>query len=212
MGGKRIPLNVSQVLQTSSTDSTSPQANVSAYSLTNDVDSSYTKSFTEHGMIIGLMAVRTEHTYQQGINRMFSRKRRFDFYWPSFSNVGETAVLNKEIYAQGSSVVDVDGNVIDDQGFGFQEAWAEYRYKPNTVTGQMRSNATGSLDIYHYADNYVALPQLGQTWVQETYANVDRTLAVTSAVADQIQADIYVKITSARPMPTYSVPGLIDHN
>lgn len=212
LGGKRVPINVDQVVQTSSTDSTSPQANVAAYSLTCDRDSSFTKSFTEHGMIIGLICVRTEHTYQQGIERMFSRKNRLDFYWPVLANLGEQEIRNKEIYAQGSSVVDSNGDVIDEQVFGYQERWAEYRYKPSHVTGQMRSNATGTLDLFHYADNYAALPTLSSSWIQETYVNVDRTLAVKKAVSDQIQADIYFKCRTARPMPVYSVPGLIDHN
>lgn len=204
LGGKRIPINVDQVVQTSSTDAVTPQANVSAYSLTSDKDSSFTKSFTEHGMIIGLACVRTEHTYQQGIERMFSRKRRLEFYWPVLANLGEQEILNKEIYAQGTSV--------DDEVFGYQERWAEYRYKPSHVTGQMRSNASGSLDLYHYADDYSSLPILGQSWIQETETNVDRTLAVKSTVADQIHADFYFKCRTARPMPVYSVPGLIDHN
>lgn len=204
LGGKRIPINVSQVVQTSSTDNTSPQANVSAYSLTNDMDSSFTKSFTEHGMIIGLICVRTNITYQQGIERIFNRKRRFDYYFPALANIGEQAILNKEIFAQG--------NEQDEEAFGYQEPWAEYRYKPSKVTGEMRSNATKSLDLYHYADDYASLPTLGQEWIKQTKSNVDRTLAITSEVSNQIIADIYFKVRCARPMPVYSVPGLIDHN
>ena len=204
LGGKRIPINTTQVVQNSSTDTTSAQGNITAYSLTNDKDSSFTKSFTEHGMILGLMCVRTEHTYQQGINRMFSRKRRFDFYWPTLANLGEQAILNKEIYAQG--------NTQDDEGFGYQEAWAEYRYKPSIVCGEMRSNAETSLDVYHFADDYESRPTLGQEWIMETKSNIDRTLAVPSTTSDQFVADIYFKLRCARPMPTYSIPGLIDHN
>ena len=155
-------------------------------------------------MIIGLICVRTEHTYQQGINRMFSRKRRFDYYWPALANLGEQAILNKEIYAQG--------NTTDDEGFAYQEAWAEYRYKPSIVTGEMRSSASNSLDVYHFADDYESLPHLGQEWIQETRNNIDRTLAVPSTTSNQFVADIYFKYRCARPMPTYSIPGLIDHN
>lgn len=204
LGGKRIPITTTQVVQQSSTDETSAQGNITAYSLTNDRNSSFTKSFTEHGMIIGLICVRTEHTYQQGINRMFSRKRRFDFFWPALANLGEQAVLNKEIYAQGNST--------DNEAFGYQEAWAEYRYKPSQVCGEMRSNDTKSLDVYHFADDYDSLPKLGQDWIQETKNNIDRTIAVPSNTSNQFVADIYFTYRCARPMPTYSIPGLIDHN
>jgi hypothetical protein len=204
LGGKRIPINVEQVVQTSSTNSTTPQANVAAYSLTNDKSNSFTKSFTEHGMLIGLMCIRTEHTYQQGINKMFTRQRRFDYYWPTLANLGEQAILNKEIYAQGTTK--------DEEAFGYQEAWAEYRYKPSQVCGEMRSKATNSLDVYHYADNYEELPKLGQEWIQETKNNIDRTLAVPSTTSQQFIADIFFKYRCARPMPTTSIPGLLDHN
>lgn len=204
LGGKRIPINVEQVVQTSSTNSTTPQANVAAYSLTNDKSNSFTKSFTEHGMLIGLMCIRTEHTYQQGINKMFTRQRRFDYYWPTLANLGEQAILNKEIYAQGTTK--------DEEAFGYQEAWAEYRYKPSQVCGEMRSKAANSLDVYHYADNYEELPKLGQEWIQETKNNIDRTLAVPSTTSQQFIADIFFKYRCARPMPTTSIPGLLDHN
>lgn len=211
LGGKRIPLNISQVLQTGETGATSPQANVAAYSLTGDASSLFTKGFTEHGIVIGLACVRTEKTYQQGLSKIFSRRRRFDYYWPTLSHLGEQAILNKEIYAQGNSVLDANNNVIDDQAFGYQEAWAEYRYKPSQVTGQMRSSATGSLDVYHFADDYNSLPQLGDSWIVEDKANIDRCLAFGSAVSDQFIADFYFKFRSARPMPVNSIPGLIDH-
>ena len=199
LGGKRIPINIDQVVQTSQT-ATTPQGNVTAYSLTGDSSSMFTKSFTEHGYIIGLCCVRAEHTYQQGLNRMWSRKERFDFFWPELANIGEQAVLNQEIYQQGTSA--------DTEGFGFQEAWAEYRYKPSIITGQMRSNATGSLDIYHLGDNYASKPVLGKDWIKEGTTNLDRTLAVTSSTADQFIADFYFKLRCARPMPVYSIPGL----
>lgn len=209
LGGKRIPINISQVVQMSGTESSSgtqqtAQGNVAAYSLTADKSGSFTKSFTEHGMIIGLMCVRTEHTYQQGINKMFSKKRIYDFYWPEFSHLSEVPILRKEIFATGSS-----SN--DDATFGFNEVYYEYRYKPSMVAGEMRSAATNSLDVYHFADDYASAPSLGQSWIQETHTNIDRTLAVTSSVSNQFIADIYFSLRCARPMPTYSIPGLIDH-
>jgi hypothetical protein len=204
LGGKRIPININQVLQTSSTDETSPQGNTAAYSLTTDVSSSFTKSFVEHGFVIGVCCLRTEHSYQQGVERMWSRKGRYDYYWPVLANIGEQAVLNKEIYAQGTD---------DDDGvFGYQEAWAEYRYKPNRISGAFRSNYQQSLDVWHYGDFYESLPTLSPDWLAETKDNVDRTLAVTSEVEDQCICNFYVKNKSVLPMPTYSIPGLIDHN
>ena len=204
LGGNRIPINVSQVLQTSSTDATSPQGNTAAYSLTGNYSDSFIKSFTEHGFIIGVLCVRTEHTYQQGIERFWNRKRRFDYYWPTLANIGEQAILNKEIYAQGTNA--------DDEAFGYQEAWADYRYKPNRVSGAMRSNYAQSLDVWHYGDDFASLPTLQNDFIKETTANIDRTLAVTSSVEDQFIADILIENMCTRPMPLYSVPGLIDHN
>lgn len=204
LGGSRTPINIDQVLQTSSTDTISPQGNTAGWSLTNTNDSLFTKSFTEHGWIVGLMCVRTEHTYQQGIERMWSRKNRFDFYYPSLANIGEQAIKNKEIYAQGT--------VQDDEVFGYQEAWAEYRHKPSKVTGAFRSNYAQSLDVWHYADEYSKLPTLTHDWISETKANVDRTLAVQSSLEDQFIGDFYFKSEVTRPMPLYSVPGLIDHH
>ena len=204
LGGKRIPINMDQVLQTSSTDTTSPQGNTAAFSLTNDISSSFTKSFTEHGYVIGLACVRTEHTYQQGIDRMWSRKRRFDFYWPALANIGEQAILNKEIYAQGTEA--------DEEAFGYQEAWAEYRYKPSKVTGAMRSTYEQSLDVWHYGDKYDSQPILSDAWIKETKVNIDRTLAVQSSLEDQFIADFYYHIITTRPMPVASIPGLIDHH
>lgn len=206
LGGKRIPINIDQVLQTSSTNDVSPQGNTAAYSMTSDIDSSFTKSFTEHGLIIGVACVRTEHTYQQGIERFWSRKTRFDYYWPSLANISEQAVLVKEIYATGSEY--------DDDAFGYQEAWADYRYKPNRVSGAFRSNYDQSLDSWHYADYYTGGNQnfvLSPEWLVETKNNIDRTLAVSSSLEDQFIADFYFKLECVRPMPLYSVPGLIDH-
>ena len=204
LGGYRMPINITQVVQNSETTSTSPQGNTAAFSVSGMNRSMFTKSFTEHGYIIGLACVRTEHTYQQGIERMWSRKNRFDFYWPELANIGEQAVLNKELYAQGTAA--------DEEAFGYQEAWADYRYKPSRVSGDMRSNYAQTLDSWHYADYYTEQPKLSSTWMMETMSNIDRTLAVQSSTEDQFIADFYFKAQTTRPMPVYSVPGLIDHH
>lgn len=205
LGGNRIPVNINQVVQSSGTqpDGT-PLGDTAAFSVTTDVHGDFIKSFVEHGFIIGLMVARYDHTYQQGLERFWSRKDRFDYYWPVFANIGEQAVLNKEIYASGTST--------DDEVFGYQEAWADYRYKPSRVCGEMRSKAQISLDVWHLADDYTKLPSLSDAWIREDKANVDRVLAVTSAVSNQMFADIYVQCKATRPMPVYSIPGLIDHH
>lgn len=195
----RVPININQVVQQSET-ATTPQGNVAAYSLTADSDNSCTKSFTEHGLVIGLMCARHKHTYQQGIPREFSRKTKFDYYWPVFANLGEQPVLNKEIYAQGTDE--------DEEVFGYQEAWAEYRYHPDTVNAEMRSSYAQSLDVWHLADDYTTLPTLSPGWIAEGKASVDRVLAVTSQNSNQYFADIYVKNYATRAMPMYSIPGL----
>lgn len=205
LGGRRIPINVNQIVQTSATETSgTPQGNVTGLSVTNDVHSDFTKSFVEHGFVIGVMVARYPHTYQQGLERMWSRKTRFDYYWPVFANIGEQAILNKEIYAQGTAA--------DDEVFGYQEAWADYRYKPSRVSGEMRSNAQTSLDIWHLADDYSSLPALSDSWIREDSATVDRVLAVSERVSNQFFADIYVRNRCTRCMPLYSVPGLIDHH
>lgn len=203
LGGKRIPINIDQIIQTSSTDATSPQGNTAGFSCTIDRHSAFTKSFEEHGTLLCLGVIRVSHSYQQGIDKMWSRKKWLDFYNPFFAHLGEQPILNKEIYAQG--------NATDEEAFGYQEAWAEYRYKQNRVTGYMRSNATGSLDVWHFADKYNNLPTLSPTWMQEPLENVDRTIAVTSQLTHQFIGDFYYRCKYSRPMPVYSVPGLIDH-
>lgn len=206
LGGNRVPININQVIQQSGTGSGSstPQGTVVGMSQTTDSHSDFIKSFTEHGFIIGVMVARYDHTYQQGLDRMWSRKDRFDYYWPVFANIGEQAVKNKEIYAQG--------NAEDDEVFGYQEAWADYRYKPNRVTGEMRSAYARSLDVWHLADDYAQRPTLSDSWIREDKTNIDRVLAVTSSVSNQFFADIYVENRATRPMPLYSIPGLIDHH
>lgn len=204
LGGSRKPINVTQVVQSSSTTSDSPQGNTAAYSATIDSESAFTKSFVEHGFVIGLMCVRYDHTYQQGLERFWSRKNRFDYYFPVFANIGEQAVLNKEIYLTGTAK--------DDEVFGYNEAWADYRYKPSRASGYMRSTAPTSLDVWHLGDNYASQPFLSDQWIREDGNIVDRVLAVTSDVSHQFYGDIYIKNVSVRPMPVYSVPGLIDHH
>lgn len=204
LGGFRTRIGMDQVVQTSATNDTTPQGNTAAYSLTATKHSLFTKSFTEHSIILGLMCVRTDHTYQQGINRMWSRKGRFDYYFPALANIGEQAILNKEIYAQGTTA--------DEEAFGYQEAWADYRYKPSIVTGAFRSNYQTTLDAWHYADYYTAQPILGSTWIQETRENMNRTIAVQDQLEDQFIGDFSFKYRMARPMPLYSIPGLIDHH
>lgn len=211
LGGNRIPIHVSQIIQQSATvEGSTPQGTPTGLSLTTDNDDSFTKSFVEHGFVIGLVVARYSHTYQQGLERFWSRKSRFDYYWPVFANIGEQAVLNKEIYAQGSSVLDGE-TPVDEQVFGYQEAWADYRYKPSRVSGEMRSQYAQSLDIWHLADEYSSLPSLSDSWIREDKNNIDRVMAVSSQLSNQLFADIYIANSTTRPMPVYSIPGLIDH-
>lgn len=205
LGGNRVPININQVVQNSATvEGETPLGNVAGYSVTSDTHSDFRQSFTEHGFVIGVMVARYDHTYQQGIERFWSRKTRFDYYWPVLANIGEQAVLNKEIYAQGTAE--------DDEVFGYQEAWGDYRYKPNRVTGEMRSRYAQSLDVWHLGDDYTQLPSLSAEWIVEDKTNVDRVLAVTSTNANQLFADLYIKNQTTRPMPMYSIPGLVDHH
>lgn len=205
LGGNRIPIVIDEIRQTSATSETgTPQGTPTGQSRTTDVHHDVKKSFVEHGFIIGVMVARYDHTYQQGLERFWSRKDRFDYYWPVFANIGEQAVLNKEIYAQGTSE--------DDEVFGYQEAWADYRYKPSRVTGEMRSSASQSLDIWHLADDYSARPSLSDSWIREDSSTVNRVLAVSEANSNQLWCDIFVKNRAVRPMPLYSIPGLIDHH
>lgn len=205
LGGSRIPININQVVQNSGTPSDgTPQGTVAAYSVTTDSHSEFTKSFVEHGFVLGLMVARYDHTYQQGLDRFWSRKDRFDYYWPVFANLGEQAVLNKEIFAQGTDE--------DDEVFGYQEAWADYRYRPSRVTGEMRSTYPQSLDVWHLADHYEKLPSLSDSWIREDSKTVNRVLAVSDNLSAQLFCDIYVRCLATRPMPLYSIPGLIDHH
>ncbi len=204
LGGERLPININQVVQNSATTDVTPQGNVAGQSVTSDSHGDFIRSFTEHGMIIGLCVARYEHTYQQGLSKFWSKKSRTDFYLPVLANIGEQPVLNKEIYAQGTAQ--------DNEVFGYQEAWADYRYKPSIVTGEMRSNHNKSLDSWHFADDYDALPHLSSDWINEDQKPVDRALAVQSSVSNQLFADFFVQNETTRPMPVYSIPGLIDHH
>lgn len=201
--GTHIPLQLVQVAQTSEGTTNSPQANLAAYGHTAGAYKGFTKSFTEHCVILIVAAVRTAHSYSQGLNRMFSRRRRFDLYWPSLAHLGEQAVLNKEIFVTGTDK--------DNETFGFQERWAEYRYLPDLVTGAFRPDYAQSLDNWIYTDDYENTPVLSQEWIEETPVNMDRTLAVQSSQEDQFIANFMIKIDATRPLPRYSVPGLIDH-
>lgn len=202
LGGTRITINMSQVIQTSGTTAESPQGNTAAVSVTPYNGSMFTKSFEEHGFVIGVCCIRHDHTYQQGLERMWSRKTNLDFYYPVFANLGEQAILKKELYLTGTST--------DEQAFGYQEAWAEYRMKPNRISGKFRSNATGTLDSWHYGDNYTKTPSLSQEWMKEGDAEIQRTLAVDNE--PQFIMDTVIDNTSVRPMPMYSIPGLVDHH
>lgn len=201
LGGGSVPLNVNPIAQTSSTDSEpTPQGNLAAMGTFSAGSVGFTKGFTEHTLLLGMVSVRADLNYQQGMNRMFSRSTRFDFYWPALSHIGEQAVYNKEIYADGTSA--------DNQVFGYQERYAEYRYKPSIVTGQMRSNATLSLDTWHLAQEFGALPALNGTFIQDN-PPVSRVIAVPTE--PHCLFDGYFRLHCARPMPVYGVPGLIDH-
>ena len=204
LGGNRMLINVNQVVQNSES-ATTPQGTTTAYSLTVDNHSDFTHSFVEHGFLIGLCVARYDHTYQQGLERFWMRKKRFDFYWPSLASIGEQPVYNYQIFCQ-------DLESANNGVFAYQEAWGEYRYKPNRVAGEMRSGTSKSLDVWHLADKYAQLPTLSDTWIQEDKTNVDRCLAVTSKVSNQLFGDFYVRNICTRPMPLFSIPGLIDHH
>lgn len=203
LGGKRIPLVMNQVAQTSAqTTGGTPMGNVGAFSLTADVDHVFTQSFTEHSILYGIMVVRyLSHTYQQAIPRQWSRKRKLDFYWPELAHLGEQPVLNKEIYAQGTST--------DEEVFGYQERWAEYKYENNVICGELKSTYSTPLDAWHYGDKYTSLPVLSQNWIEETDSYLNRTLAVQNH--DQFLFDTDLTITRIAPIPTWCYPGLIDH-
>ena len=202
LGGGQSNVNINPVAQTSSTDVTTPQANLAAIGTAAMSGHGFTKSFTEHSVILGLVCIRADLNYQQGLPRMFSRSTRWDFYWPALAHIGEQSILNKEIFAQGSGDAAADAAV-----FGYQERFAEYRYKPSTITGQMRSNFTTSLDTWHLAQDFATIPSLDTTFIEET-PPVDRVIAVPSE--PHMLFDSYFSLKCARPMPVFGVPGMID--
>jgi hypothetical protein len=199
LGGTSTPVNVTSVPQTSESGTT-PQGTLAAFGTATINGGGFTKSFTEHCIVMGIASVRADLTYQQGLNRMFSRSTRYDFYFPALAHIGEQSVLNKEIYMQNAAA--------DDDVFGYQERWAEYRYKPSLITGKLRSNDTASLDAWHLSQEFGSLPALNQTFIEET-PPMDRVVAVTTE--PDFLMDCYFNLQCARPMPLYSVPGLIDH-
>lgn len=203
LGGGSTRININPIAQTSSTDGTSPQGNLAAYGVGSMSGHGFTKSFTEHCVILGLVSVRADLTYQQGLDRMFSRSTRWDYYWPALAHIGEQAVLNKEIYAQGSAAP-----TFDDLAFGYQERYAEYRYKQSKITGKFRSNDAASLDTWHLAQDFSSPPSLNQTFIEEN-PPIDRVVAVPTE--PEFLFDSFFDLRCARPMPVYSVPGLIDH-
>lgn len=203
VGGFRLPLNISQVIQSDAGASdTTPLGHTGAMSHTADrKDDLFDHAFTEHGILLGVMVTRTDHTYQQGLNRIFTKFKMFDYYTPQLANLSEQAILNKEIYLAN------DGK--DEEAFGYQECWAEYRYQPSTISGELASDYDQSLDVWTYADNYEERPYLSSEWIDETDRNIQRTLAVDGH--DQLLYNFYFKPIWTRPMPVYSIPGLSSH-
>jgi len=200
LGGGSSPVVISQVPQTSSTDVTTPQGNLAAYGTVSMHNHGFSKSFTEHCVLIGLVSVRADLTYQQGLHRMWSRQTRFDYYWPALSRIGEQSVLNKEVYAQSTAA--------DDLVFGYQERYAEYRYAPSRITGILRSDAAGTLDAWHLSQDFAALPVLNASFIEDN-PPVDRVIAVPAE--PHFIFDSYFSLRCARPMPLFGVPGMIDH-
>lgn len=204
LGGNRIPISVSEVTNNAQT----PEdylGDLGAKSNTGDVNHDFIKSFTEHGYLFGLFVVRYDHSYSQGVERFWTRKKFTDFYNPKFAHLGETGVYQAEIMATPENMADPT------KVFGFQEIWADYRYKPSLVTGEMRPGVSNSLAHWHLADHYATVPTLSDGWIREDKANVDRVLAVQSSVADQFWCDLWISNMCTRPMPMYSIPGLLDH-
>lgn len=201
LGGNRQPINITQVTQTSAGSEDSPQANLASFSQTTGRARS-TKAFVVHGFVIGVCCIRQKHTYQQGIERFWFRKSRYDFYDPVFANIGEQPVYSRELFA----------NAAEEDIFGYNEAWADLRYKPDRICGVMRSTAPQSLDVWHFGDYYDNQPYLNNDFLYETPDNVDRTISVPSTTTPQFMVDFYIRNRAVRVMPAYSIPSLIDHN
>ena len=201
LGGGSVPVVVNAVQQTSATESATPQGNLAGYGTVSSNSNGFSKSFTEHCIVMGLVSVRADLTYQKGIPKMFSRSTREDFYFPVFSHLGEQAVLQKEIFASGVPAE-------DELVFGYQERYAEYRYYPSKITGKLRSSDAESLDIWHLSEDFATAPTLSDSFIQSN-PPIDRVVAVTDE--PHFIFDSYINMKCVRPMPTYSVPGLIDH-
>lgn len=213
LGGNRFPIVVHQIANTGESDS-AKLGNVGAMSVTTDQHEDFTFSCSEPGLIMCLGVVRYDHTYGQGMHRMWSKSSRYDFYWPELANIGNVPVYTREIDARYGNYqwTDDQGTVHDgNRVFGYQEAWYDYRYIPDRVCGEMRPGVSNTLASWHLADYYAEEPRLSPEWIQEDKANVDRVLAVTSQLANQYWADFYFRVDATRPMPVYSVPGLADH-
>jgi hypothetical protein len=194
-------MNINPIAQTSSTNDTTPQGNLSAYGVTGAKFHGFTKSFVEHGYVFGFCCARADLTYQQGINRMWTRSTVYDWYWPTFAHLGEQAVLLKEIYATGDTKQ-------DNSVFGYQERYAEYRYKPSVICGKFRSNIKGNLDMWHLSQYFETAPKLNPEFIEEDVP-IKRIIAVPSE--PQFLIDIGFKYTTVRPMPMFGTPGLVDH-
>ena len=200
LGGGSQAVNITPIPQTSATSGSNALGGLAATGTVSTFGNGFVKSFTEHGILLGLVSVRADLNYQQGMNRMWSRSTKWDHYWPALAHIGEQAVLSKEIYC--------DGSVGDSDVFGYQEAYAEYRYKPSQITGIMRSTAASTTDVWHLAQKFTARPTLGSTFIVES-PPISRVVAVGSQ--PEFIFDAHFKYICARPMPVYSVPGLIDH-
>lgn len=208
LGGSSTRIHINPVAQTASSDATSPQGNLAAFGVSGSTHHGFNKGFVEHGYVIGLLSVRADLTYQQGLNRLLSHRTRYDYYWPSFAHLGEQGILNKEIYAQGGSVTDDDGDVVDDLIFGYQERYAEYRYRPSYITGKFRSSYAQSLDVWHLSQYFENLPVLNDEFIVDN-PPIKRVIAVQDE--PQFLLDAYFDLKCTRPMPLYGVPGLVDH-
>lgn len=207
LGGGTQAINITPVPQTQATvDEITPQGNLAAFVTSSGSNHSFTQSFTEHCIVIGLVNIRADLTYQQGVNRMHTRKTRFDFYWPALAHLGEQAVESRELYCDGTG--DPAQGTGDYSVFGYQERWAEYRYKPSLVTGKFRSSDPQSLDVWHLSQFFENRPALNEDFITENVP-IDRVIAVPSEPSFLFHA--YFEHKHARPMPTYSVPGMIDH-
>lgn len=208
LGGTSTPINIHTVPQTSESNTT-PQGTLSGFGTATANGGGFTKSFTEHCIVMGIASVRADLTYQQGLNRMYSRSTRYDMFWPALAHIGEQSIPTKELYCQDPTTdTGATGTPDNDKIFGYQERWAEYRYKPSLITGKFRSNDALTLDAWHLSQEFSALPELNQTFIEET-PPIDRVVAVTTE-PDMIM-DCYFNLQCARPMPLFSVPGLIDH-